>query len=193
MAFPALVVQLGVASGQVTLALCARMLLIALALTAVVKVVMENSLGAWCYLSRRGMSVLGKSPACDFSQQPIGGDLPQKPTLCSCFASIAAFCHQGKITWGKHFPQASCCMASLQPVLLVAVSVREETSSRCPAQQPKLLPDDAGYVVAAFVAFPMPSVLPRHYWMFHSIWHVLLAAGQSALLWQLAPISNVPM
>ena len=84
-------------------------------------------------------------------------------------------------------------MASLQPVLLVAVSVREETSSRCPAHQPKLLPDDAGYVVAAFVAFPMPSVLPRHYWMFHSIWHVLLAAGQSALLWQLAPISNVPM
>ena len=68
MAFPALVVQLGVASGQVTLALCARMLLIALALTAVVKAVMENSLGAWCCPSRRGMSVLGESSACNLSQ-----------------------------------------------------------------------------------------------------------------------------
>ena len=79
MAFPALVVQLGVASGQVTLALCARMLLIALALTAVVKVVMENSLGAWCYLSRRGMSVLGKSPACDFSSNRLVVISPRSP------------------------------------------------------------------------------------------------------------------
>ena len=60
MAFPALVVQLGAMSGQVTLALCARMLLITLALTAVVKVVMEVSSAAWCYPSRQGMSVLGK-------------------------------------------------------------------------------------------------------------------------------------
>lgn len=28
-----------------------------------------------------------------------------------------------------------------------------------------------------FVAFPMPEVFPRHYWLFHSIWHVCLAAG----------------
>ena len=28
-----------------------------------------------------------------------------------------------------------------------------------------------------FVAFPMPELFPRHYWLFHSLWHVLLAAG----------------
>ena len=28
-----------------------------------------------------------------------------------------------------------------------------------------------------FVAFPMPEVFPRHYWLFHSIWHCCLAAG----------------
>ena len=59
MAFPALVVQSGVTSGQVTLALCARVLLVALALTAAVKMVMEGFSGAWCQPCRRGMSVLG--------------------------------------------------------------------------------------------------------------------------------------
>ena len=28
-----------------------------------------------------------------------------------------------------------------------------------------------------FIAFPMPELFPRHYWLFHSLWHVLLAAG----------------
>ena len=87
-AFPALVVQSGVTSGQVTLALCARVLLVALALTAVVKVVTEDSSAAWCCSSRRGISVLGKSPGRDFPQRLIGGVLAQKPTLRSlCFHS----------------------------------------------------------------------------------------------------------
>ena len=47
--------------------------------------------------------------------------------------------------------------------------------------------------MAAFVAFPMPSVLPRHYWMFHSIWHVLLAAGESVLLVPSPSVSDVPL
>ena len=71
-AFPALVVQLGVTSGQVTLALCARVLLMALALTAVVKVVMEDSSAALCYPTRRGMSVLGRSQAHAFFQHLAG-------------------------------------------------------------------------------------------------------------------------
>ena len=28
-----------------------------------------------------------------------------------------------------------------------------------------------------FIAFPMPEIFPRYYWLFHSLWHVLLAAG----------------
>lgn len=28
-----------------------------------------------------------------------------------------------------------------------------------------------------FVAFPMPEIFPNHYWLFHSLWHVFLAAG----------------
>ena len=35
----------------------------------------------------------------------------------------------------------------------------------------------AGFLTVGFVAFPMPEVFPRHYWLFHSIWHVCLAAG----------------
>jgi len=35
----------------------------------------------------------------------------------------------------------------------------------------------AGLFVLGFVAFPMPEIFPKHYWLFHSLWHVLLAAG----------------
>ncbi|BDA49895.1 hypothetical protein COCOBI_15-0230 [Coccomyxa sp. Obi] len=35
----------------------------------------------------------------------------------------------------------------------------------------------AGLFVAAFVAFPMPELFPRHYWLFHSLWHAFLGAG----------------
>lgn len=35
----------------------------------------------------------------------------------------------------------------------------------------------AGLFMLGFIAFPMPEVFPRHYWLFHSLWHVLLAAG----------------
>lgn len=35
----------------------------------------------------------------------------------------------------------------------------------------------AGLFVMGFVAFPMPEIFPKHYWLFHSLWHVLLAAG----------------
>ena len=28
-----------------------------------------------------------------------------------------------------------------------------------------------------FAAFPMPAVFPSHYWVFHSFWHLFLAAG----------------
>ncbi|KAL0045052.1 hypothetical protein WJX82_006549 [Trebouxia sp. C0006] len=34
-----------------------------------------------------------------------------------------------------------------------------------------------GLFVLGFVAFPMPEIFPKHYWLFHSLWHVLLAAG----------------
>ncbi|KAL0019556.1 hypothetical protein WJX79_000427 [Trebouxia sp. C0005] len=34
-----------------------------------------------------------------------------------------------------------------------------------------------GLFVMGFVAFPMPEIFPKHYWLFHSLWHVLLAAG----------------
>ena len=88
MAFPALVVQSGVMSGQVTLALCARVLLLALVLTAVVKVVVENSTGAWCYASRRGMSVLGK-PLAPASSQRLTALVPfrRSPSTHSGFHS----------------------------------------------------------------------------------------------------------
>lgn len=35
----------------------------------------------------------------------------------------------------------------------------------------------AGLFVLGFVAFPMPEIFPKLYWLFHSLWHVLLAAG----------------
>lgn len=35
----------------------------------------------------------------------------------------------------------------------------------------------AGFFTLGFIAFPMPELFPRHYWLFHSLWHVLLAAG----------------
>ena len=35
----------------------------------------------------------------------------------------------------------------------------------------------AGLFMLGFIAFPMPELFPRHYWLFHSLWHVLLAAG----------------
>lgn len=35
----------------------------------------------------------------------------------------------------------------------------------------------AGLFVLGFIAFPMPEIFPKHYWLFHSLWHVLLAAG----------------
>lgn len=28
-----------------------------------------------------------------------------------------------------------------------------------------------------FIAFPMPELFPRQYWLFHSLWHCFLAAG----------------
>ena len=28
-----------------------------------------------------------------------------------------------------------------------------------------------------FISFPMPEFFPKHYWLFHSLWHVCLAAG----------------
>lgn len=34
-----------------------------------------------------------------------------------------------------------------------------------------------GFFTLGFIAFPMPELFPRHYWLFHSLWHVLLAAG----------------
>ncbi|KAL3151016.1 hypothetical protein ABBQ38_012887 [Trebouxia sp. C0009 RCD-2024] len=34
-----------------------------------------------------------------------------------------------------------------------------------------------GLFMLGFIAFPMPELFPRHYWLFHSLWHVLLAAG----------------
>lgn len=34
-----------------------------------------------------------------------------------------------------------------------------------------------GLLVLGFIAFPMPEIFPKHYWLFHSLWHVLLAAG----------------
>ncbi|CAL8465576.1 g5112 [Coccomyxa elongata] len=35
----------------------------------------------------------------------------------------------------------------------------------------------AALFVAALVAFPMPELFPRHYWLFHSLWHAFLGAG----------------
>ncbi len=35
----------------------------------------------------------------------------------------------------------------------------------------------AALFVAALVAFPMPELFPRHYWVFHSLWHAFLGAG----------------
>ena len=35
----------------------------------------------------------------------------------------------------------------------------------------------AGLFMLGFIAFPMPELFPRYYWLFHSLWHVLLAAG----------------
>ena len=53
-----------------------------------------------------------------------------------------------------------CCM-SIKAVLFLA------QTSIC----------SAGLHIMGFVAFPMPEIFPRHYWLFHSIWHVCLAAG----------------
>ena len=56
----------------------------------------------------------------------------------------------------------------------------------------------AGYLVLAFAAFPMPAVFPSYYWVFHSVWHVLLAAGigphmrvAHLLTWAQQPSDNV--
>ena len=35
----------------------------------------------------------------------------------------------------------------------------------------------AGCLITALVAFPMPERFPRHYWLFHSLWHVFLSVG----------------
>lgn len=35
----------------------------------------------------------------------------------------------------------------------------------------------AALFVAAFLSFPMPELFPRHYWLFHSLWHAFLGAG----------------
>lgn len=35
----------------------------------------------------------------------------------------------------------------------------------------------AALFVAAFTSFPIPELLPRHYWLFHSLWHAFLGAG----------------
>lgn len=39
--------------------------------------------------------------------------------------------------------------------------------------------------VLAFIAFPMPELFPRQYWLFHSIWHCLMAEGYVQLYTQL--------
>jgi hypothetical protein len=59
-AFPALVVQSCLTAGQVTLGLCARMLLATMVLTAVAKVASEGVSAKPAYPRRRGLAVMGK-------------------------------------------------------------------------------------------------------------------------------------
>ena len=56
-----------------------------------------------------------------------------------------------------------CCVAAL-PIILIVPHVIQYSWP-------------AGLFVLGFVAFPMPEIFPKHYWLFHSLWHVLLAAG----------------
>ena len=60
-AFPALILQSYLSRGQVTLAICARMLLVTMALTAGAKIVCEGLPAKQCWPQRRGLVVTGKS------------------------------------------------------------------------------------------------------------------------------------
>ena len=59
-AFPALVLQSYLSRGQVTLALCSRVLLVTVALTAGAKILFEGaSMKHWCS-QRQGLAVIGR-------------------------------------------------------------------------------------------------------------------------------------
>lgn len=59
-AFPALVVHSSFMTGQVTLAICARMLLLTMALTGVAKLVFEGAETKQWYSRGRGLATVGK-------------------------------------------------------------------------------------------------------------------------------------
>jgi hypothetical protein len=49
------------------------------------------------------------------------------------------------------------------------------------ASLPKYCPRRGRRTLACFAAgfgvFPLPELLPRHYWLFHSLWHMFMADG----------------
>lgn len=59
-AFPALMVQSCLTAGQITLGLCARMLLATMVLTAVAKVASEGLSAKPAYPRRRGLAMMGE-------------------------------------------------------------------------------------------------------------------------------------
>lgn len=54
------------------------------------------------------------------------------------------------------------------------------------------LPRPAAWFALGFFFFPLPELLPRHYWLFHSLWHCCLAAGHYQLCLELEEAKGRP-
>lgn len=98
----------------------------------------------------------------------FAGDAPTNGVLCAILVCLLP-------------PQV------LLVVLLATVAAKAvlEGWSTLPKYCSRRGPQTVACFALGFAFFPLPELLPRHYWLFHTLWHIFLARGYQLLYQQL--------
>ncbi|KAL4423051.1 hypothetical protein ABPG77_002085 [Micractinium sp. CCAP 211/92] len=115
----------------------------------------------------------------------LGARLAPTRLLCNLVfpASLLVYAHlfaDGVLTLGV----ASRVLVLVLLCTLACKGLLEGWSS-VPAYCPRLGKRTLACFALGFAAFPMPELFPRQYWLYHSIWHVLMAEAFHLLYYQL--------